>query len=117
MRVPPYVVAAGCSLVAATALVISEGALSGVHAPHIGAAGSAPASGGANGSGSVPQNQSSSAPNSGVDQSAAPQDAQTGEQSGDQSMAGDNSQPAQSGSGGVDPGSVTQILPLPPAIP
>ena len=111
MRVRPLLVSAVCSTVAASALVISEGALSTTtHAP-------LPNPPQAR-SGGGPPADSAQGPGSTFDtgQSDPSADSQTDQQPYDQPPSGGGSGQPSSGGGGVDPGGLAQMLPVPPPI-
>src|SRR5437588_12020059 len=108
MRVRPLLWSAACSTAAALALVISEGATSVTHAPlHL----VAPPPQARSGDGSADSGQST---NGTFDTGPSPSpDSQTDQQPVDQPPSG--GQP-QSGSGGIDPNGLAQLLPAPPPI-
>ena len=110
----PLLVSAACSGIAALALVISEGAVFGVHLPRAdsGAGASAPH---ARSGGAAADNAQGSAGT--FDTGATPSpDSQTDQQSTDQTPSG-NDQQSQAGPGGIDPSSLGQLLPVPTPIP
>ena len=110
----PLLVSAACSGIAALALVISEGAVFGVHLPRAdsGAGASAPH---ARSGGAAADNAQGSAGT--FDTGATPSpDSQTDQQPGDQPPSGGGSGQPSSGGGGVDPGGLAQMLPVPPPI-
>src|SRR5438445_11015434 len=100
MRMRPLLVSAACSGIAALALVISEGAVFGVHLPRAdsGAAASAPH---ASSGGAAADNAQGSAGR--FDAGAAPSpDSQTVQPSTDQTPAGHDQQ-SHPGPGGIEP--------------
>src|SRR2546429_3754050 len=96
----PLLVSSSCSCIASLALVISEGALLGIHVPGAGSGGGAPAPH-ARSSGTAADNAQGSAGTFDTGPTPSP-DLQADQQSTDQTPSG-NDQQSQAGPGGIDP--------------
>src|SRR6266550_178807 len=114
MRMRPLLVSAACSGIAALALVISEGALLGMHVPGAGSGGGASAPQARSGGGAANGGQGSAGTFDTGEATPSP-DSQTDQQSTDQMPSG-NDQQSQAGPGGIDPGGLAQLLPVPTPI-
>jgi len=113
MRMRPLLVSAACSGIAALALIISEGAISGAHVPRVASGGGASTPQARDGGGAANSGQGSSGTFDTGEATSSPD-----QQSSDQMPAGGgNDQPSQPKSGGVDPGSLARLVPVPTPIP